>query len=602
MNFQLILFTGFPPLLIQAFWLTWWFYLLSLFVIILSAFIYHKVKLKAEKNRRAEMERKMLEKSELLTYAVSREKKAREDADMANRSKSTLLSKITHEIRTPMNAMVGMASLLNDTPLTPEQRKFTASILNSGDALLELMNNILMQDILQFSKIESGKELELKDLHLRNSIEEVLDVFGAKAAEAGIDLAYCINDNVPSYIVGDAYRLRQILMNLVENAFRFTNSGDIFIGVKAMQSIEDSRVNIEFEVRDSGKGMHPERLKNIASDLKAPDTLETKNEFIGLTLIICKKLVSLMGGSLKVESTLNEGTTFKFNILAHASLQPNHAHLFSEMAGAEGKKVLIVDDNATVLNIIRDQLIKWKVETHIASSATEALKVLKDNIDIDLVITDFHMPEMDGIELTKSIKQFAPAMPVILLTNNADESARQYNKLITAFIKKPVKQHLLSKHVASVLRQNAKPVSGDKQKQKFSTEFEKQYPLRILLGEDNEINQKLAKMTLNKLGYKISICKNGKEVLEEVSNHKYDLILMDVQMPEMDGLEATRMIRLCLPEQPVIIAMTASAMQGDREMCLAAGMDDYISKPVKIEELVDLLEKWATQVKQIQKN
>lgn len=596
-----ILFIALPAFIVNAIWLTWWFNLIIVVVASVWAIIYHRLKIKALKNEKAEMERKMLEKSELLTYSVGNEQKAREEADMANRSKSVLLSKITHEIRTPMNAMMGTASILNDTPLTPEQRGFATSILQAGDGLLELVNDILMQDILEYSKMDSAKELEIKGFDLRTSIEEVLDVFGAKAGATGVDLLYSINDNVPLHLVGDAYRLRQILMNLVENAFRFTTSGQIFITVNRLPSTEDSRLNIEFEVRDSGNGMSSERLQKVSKDLSA-DTTETQTECIGLTLIICKKLVGLMGGSINVESQMNEGSAFKFNILVQSSLQPLRTNLFAEMAVSEGKKVLIVDDNIAVLDIIRNQIIKWRLVPYTACSGETAIEILKDNTDIDIVITDLQMNGMDGIQLSKSIKQLHPAMPVILLNNTGDESFRQYPELFSAHINKPIKQHLLSKHIASSLRQkiNSSVENKQKQKQKLSADFAKQHPLKILVGEDDAINQQLAKVILNKLGYEICICSNGKEVLEEVSQHRYDLILMDVRMPAMDGLEATRMIRLCLTEQPVIIAMTANALQGDREMCLAAGMDDYISKPIKLEELVDSLEKWSQHVKQYQ--
>jgi signal transduction histidine kinase len=409
--------------------------LLAFCIITLSAYIYHRTKIKTLKNKKAEMERMMLEKSELLTYAVSNEQKARDEADLANRSKRTLLSKMTHEIRTPMNAVMGMASLLNETPLNPEQRHFTSSILNSGDELIELINNILMQDILQFSKVDSGKELELKDFDLQNSIEEVLDVFGKKAATTGIDLVYSIHNNVPVHLVGDAYRLRQIIMNLVENSFRFTSCGEIFISVKAIQSVEDSRLNIEFEVRDSGKGMLPERLQLVSDELQAAESAETKNKVLGLTLIICKKLVALMGGSLRVESTINEGTIFKFNILVQASLQSNRTHLYAEMAGAKDKKILIVDDNATALKVMCNQMAKWKVIPYAASSAAIAMEILEEHADIDMVITDLHMPETDGIELSKSIKQLNPDMPVILLSNNGDNEGKAVCKPVYSLYK-----------------------------------------------------------------------------------------------------------------------------------------------------------------------
>lgn len=582
--------------------LTWWFGLIILILVTAWALVYHKIKLKALRNEKAEMERKMLEKSELLVHIKSIEKKAREEADMANRSKSILLSKITHEIRTPMNAMMGMASLINETNLNAEQQKFTASILQSGDGLISLINDILMQDILEYSKIDSGKELEFKEFDLRNSIEEVLDVFGSKAVAAGVDLVYNIDDNVSCNLIGDGYRLRQVLMNLIENSFRFTSSGEIVVGVDFLRATKDGRLHIEFEVKDTGRGMLPERLEKVSKELLSSDKPEASNKVLGLTLIICKKLVALMGGTLRVESNKSGGTTFKFDISVQPGLQPKRSHLHAEMAASKGRKVLIIDDNATVLNHLKNELTSWKLDAHVTTSPNKALEILKNHSDFDLVITDLQMPHMDGIILSKAIKKLSPSIPIILLNDVGDESFRQYPDLFSSHINKPVKQHLLSNFVFSALRQKVNSETHHKQKQKLSADFAKQNPLHILVGEDDAMNQMVVKTVLGKLGYTVNICKNGQEVLEEVSHRRYDLILMDVQMPQMDGLEATRMIRLCLTEQPVIIAMTANTLQGDREVCLAAGMDDYIGKPVKLEEMVDLLEKWSLQVKQYHNN
>ncbi len=586
-------------MLLLLLWQTW-FKLLALLFAAAGAFIFYHIRIRKLKRQKAELERQVHERSELLSYSKRSEQKARKDAELLNKNKSLLLSKISHEIRTPMNAVMGMATLLQETNLTAEQREYTATIQNSGESLLTVINDILMNDILEFSKVESGNELEEKDFDLRNSLEEVLDVFAAKAAQAGLDLVYYIDDNVPRQIAGDAFRLRQILMNLVENAFRFTGRGEIFIGVRCVQHKGDNRIKLEFEVRDTGAGMTPAKVAQVANDLSKPETFAETNVSIGLTLIICKRLVNLMEGSLKVESREKEGTTFKFTIWTKKSIQTLNAHLNLELAGLEGKKILVADDNATVRNALKRQLLQWKFSPVLAKSGKEALEILTKNPAFDLVITDLEMPEMDGIELAQLIKHQYADLPVLLLNKSGHENFRQYSALFSSVLNKPIKHHILSKQIFSSLRQkNSNSVQEDQNyKQKFSRAFSKENPLNILIAEDDKLNQKLALKILNNLGYEPHIVENGQEVLELVSQRNYDIILMDVQMPVMNGLEATRMIRLCLAEQPFIIAMTANSLQGDREECMMAGMDDYISKPINFKELVIALEKCAVHVRQ----
>lgn len=305
-----------------------------------------------------------------------------------------------------------------------------------------------------------------------------------------------------------------------------------------------------------------------------------------------------MGGTIAIESELKKGTTIRFTILTNTGAQslralPNHG-----MDGLEGKKVLIVEDNVTHSRLLKNQLEQWKLSPQIAYSAKEALTVLLQD-HIDLVLTDMEMPEMDGLEMAKSIKVRWPLIPVVLMTRAGELHGKQHADIITSVLNKPIRKHLLAKHVRHGLKQVSKGIDADdRNMKKLSSNFSEQFPLRILVAEDNAVNLKLATKVLGKLGYKPDTAQNGQEVLEVVSNKNYDLILMDVQMPQMDGLEASRMIRLCLSVQPVIIAMTANTLQGDREDCFGAGMDDYISKPINLDELVNILEKWAFHIKE----
>lgn len=583
--------------LLSLFWLTWGLKLLALLLLIAGALIFHHIRIRKLKNQKADLERQVLERSELLSYLKLNEQKACKEAELLSKNKKLLLSKISHEIRTPMNAIIGMASLLHETNLTAEQREYAATIQNSGESLLRVINDILMNDILEYSKVESGNELEAKDFDLRNNIEEVLDVFAAKAAQAGLDLVYHIGDPVPHQVVGDAFRVRQILMNLVENAFRFTSKGEIFIGVQCIEQRDNNRIKLQFEVRDTGIGMSASRYAQVSKDLLQSDAFEETNEAIGLTLVMCKRLVTLMGGSIKVESREKEGTTFKFTILTTASQQALRGHKHVELAGLEGKRILAADDNATVRNLLKSQLTQWKFAAALAESGEQALEILAKDPAFDLVITDLEMPEMDGIQLAQLIKQNHPDLPVILLNKPGDESFRQYPALFSSVINKPIRHHILSKQVFSGLRHKGiGPGQEDKNyKQNLSSDFSKRYPLSILVAEDDKLNQQFALKILNKLGYQPHIANNGQEVLELVSQRNYDVVFMDVQMPVMNGLEATRMIRVCLAEQPFIVAMTANTLQGDREECIRAGMDDYISKPINLKELVIALEKCAVQ-------
>ena len=589
-NHQLFINTG--NILLTAFYVTWWFYLVVLVAAFTVGYFCHRSKINKLSNRLAEQQSALLQRDELLTYARRNEQIAREDAQTANTNKSLLLAQISHDIRTPMTTLMGMASLLTETTLSQEQHEYAAAILVSGESLLGLINDILMKDILDYSKVDTGKELDVKEFNLRNSLEEVFDVFAVQAARAGLDLVYRIQKNVPIQIVGDNQRFRQILMNLVENALRFTLKGEIYIGVQLMETDADNRVKLMFEVKDSGVGMSDAKITDLSRALMQTTPVLKAGGANGVGLIICKNLLMLMGGTIAVDSTENKGTSFHFTMTFRTNVQPLSPPTSTDI---KDKKVLIIDDNSSVRDMLRNRFEGWNMTASEAGSGKQALELLSDKPDMDLIITDLQMPEMNGITLTQSIKKAYPNTPVILLNGTGDEEYKKFPGLFSAVLNKPIRRHILKEQVISLIRQNEKViVMGDRgNKQKLSVDFAKQYPLSILIAEDNLMNQKMAGKILNKLGYEPKMTNNGKEVLEEVSNKYYDVILMDVQMPEMDGLEATRMIRICLTDQPVIIAMTANTLQGDREECLRAGMDDYIAKPVNLEELVNLLEKWA---------
>jgi signal transduction histidine kinase/DNA-binding response OmpR family regulator len=587
---QLFIITG--NILLIVFYLTWWFYLVILFVAFIFGYFYHRSKINKLSNLIAEQQSALHQRDELLSYARQNEQIARGDAQTANTNKSLLLSQISHDIRTPMTTLMGMASLLTETALTPEQHEYTSAILLSGESLLELINDILMKDILEYSKVDTGKELDVKEFNLRTSIEEVLDVFAIKAAHAGLDLVYRMGNRVPVQIIGDNQRFRQILMNLVENAIRFTHRGEIYIGVQFIEAIEDNRVKLMFEVKDSGIGMSGAKIRELSRELMQPTPVLKTEGATGVGLIICKNLVMLMGGTMAVDSIENKGTTFQFTMTFRTNVQPLSPPISSDI---KGKKVLIIDDNAIVRDMLRSRFEAWNMTVFEAGSGKQVLEILSEKADLDLIITDLEMPEMDGIALSQSIKKSHPGTPIMLLNTTGDENYKKHPELFSSVINKPIRRHILKEQVISLIRQTGKValMSDNSYKQKLSVDFAKQYPLSILIAEDNLMNQKIVGKILNKLGYEPKMTNNGKEVLEEVSNKYYDVILMDVQMPEMDGLEATKMIRVCLDNQPVIIAMTANTLQGDREECLRAGMDDYIGKPVHLEELVNLLEKWA---------